>query len=327
MTPLVSIVIPTFNRTDTISRAVESCLDQTYKEFEVLIVDDASTDGFEETHRSLFSDRRIRVIKHGRNQGVSASRNTGVQNARGDFVAFLDSDDSWHPTKLEKQVRYIQAHANARLLCGALTEVVTIQSPTNITPYLHKPRKHYFADFLFVYKARRRLRPVADRRAAHSKGLMIHVSSIILPTALALQVPFRTVLNQYEDFAFLIDVERKGIEVNLVEEPLVIHHDDPRPGRLGSKDDVDRGQRFITEMGDFLSPDARLAFEVSHLGHLYAKDRPLHAARMVLDAFFHRLISPRTVVGVLSRSMLGQGMHEELRDIKRYPRHLKSIFR
>ncbi len=315
MNPLVSIVIPTFNRADTIDRAVKSCLAQTYKKLEIVIVDDASTDRFEETHRSLFLDRRIRIIRHCQNQGVSASRNTGVQSAKGDLVAFLDSDDAWHPTKLEKQVERIQTHANARLLCGALTEVVSDQSPTKITPYLHKTRKFYFSDFLFVYKARRRLQRVADARAARSDGLMIHVSSIILPTALALQVPFRTSLNQYEDFAFLIDIERKGIEVTLIEEPLATHHDDPRPGRLGNKDDMDRGHRFIAEMGELLSPDARLAFEVSHLGHLYAKDRPMHAAQMVLKAFFHRLISPRTVFGVLSRSVLGQAGHSELQNI------------
>lgn len=99
----VSVVIPTFNRAHLLLRAVQSVLNQTFTDFELIIVDDASTDNTQEVVES-FGDLRIRYIKHEQNKGGGASRNTGIEAARGEFIAFLDSDDEWMPTKLEIQV-------------------------------------------------------------------------------------------------------------------------------------------------------------------------------------------------------------------------------
>jgi glycosyltransferase involved in cell wall biosynthesis len=100
-TPSVSVVIPTFNRADCVGKAIESVLAQTFQDFEVIVVDDGSKD---DTARVLagFGDS-IRSISQ-KNRGVSAARNAGIRLARGKWVAFLDSDDEWHPTKLQRQV-------------------------------------------------------------------------------------------------------------------------------------------------------------------------------------------------------------------------------
>jgi glycosyltransferase involved in cell wall biosynthesis len=315
MTPLISIVIPIFNRADTIGRAIESCLAQTYDRFEIVLVDDCSTDDLPSALQPFAEDQRIRLVGHAVNQGVSAARNTGVQNAKGDLVAFLDSDDAWYPTKLERQVAKAGSLEEDRpYLCGALTEVVSDQAPTRITPTRCKTRDVRFGDYMFVHCVRNRLPLVADSRAAHADGYFIHLSSALLPRPLALATPFRTSLNQYEDLAFLVDIESRGAKVILVEEPLAIQYDDVRPGRLGNRDDVDRGRRFLREMGDALSKDAHLAFETSHLAHLYAKNRPFHTMRIVLSAFSRGLIGPRSVVGILFRSLFGQGGHKSFRD-------------
>jgi glycosyltransferase involved in cell wall biosynthesis len=100
--PCVSIVIPVYNRAHTLERALQSVLSQTYQHFEVLVVDDASTDGGVASW--AVQDTRVHLIKHLVNQGAAGARNTGVASAQGPLVAFLDSDDAWHPTKLEKQV-------------------------------------------------------------------------------------------------------------------------------------------------------------------------------------------------------------------------------
>ncbi len=104
--PTVSVVIPAFNRADTIRAAVGSVLAQTYADFELLVVDDGSTDG---TMAALdgVSDPRLRPLANPRNLGVSAARNTGIAQARGIWVAFQDSDDEWLPEKLEKQMARI----------------------------------------------------------------------------------------------------------------------------------------------------------------------------------------------------------------------------
>jgi len=102
--PFVSIVIPTYNRANLISMSIESVLNQTYKNFELIIVDDCSTDNTQEVI-SNFKDPRIRYIRHDQNLGGSAARNLGIKMARGEYIAFQDSDDEWLPEKLVKQMR------------------------------------------------------------------------------------------------------------------------------------------------------------------------------------------------------------------------------
>ena len=110
--PLISVVIPTFNRTRQVQAALRSVLAQTYPEFEVIIVDDGSGDGTGEALQALisqegYSSPRVRYFFR-RNQGQSAARNFGIEKARGEFVAFLDSDDVWFPEKLEWQLRALE---------------------------------------------------------------------------------------------------------------------------------------------------------------------------------------------------------------------------
>jgi glycosyltransferase involved in cell wall biosynthesis len=101
--PRVSVIIPTYNREHVLLRAVDSVLCQTYQDFEIIIVDDASTDDTERLVNS-FEDPRIHYLKHQKNQYAAGARNTGLGSASGEFIAFLDSDDLWLPHKLEQQV-------------------------------------------------------------------------------------------------------------------------------------------------------------------------------------------------------------------------------
>jgi len=107
----VSVVIPVYNRSVAVRRAIDSVLAQTLQDFEIIIVDDASTDGTPASVKS-YTDPRLRFIRHDRNRGGSAARNSGIRAATAPFVAFLDSDDEWLPTKLEKQLAVFDRSGN-----------------------------------------------------------------------------------------------------------------------------------------------------------------------------------------------------------------------
>ncbi len=107
LNPEVSVVIPTYNRAESIGDSIESVLTQTFQEFEIIIVNDGSTDETEKVI-SNFSDARIKLISQTTNKGASAARNNGIRASKGDFVAFLDSDDRWLPEKLQIQTDYLK---------------------------------------------------------------------------------------------------------------------------------------------------------------------------------------------------------------------------
>jgi glycosyltransferase involved in cell wall biosynthesis len=107
--PLVSVVVPAFNAVETLARTLESIMAQTYRHLEILVVDDGSKDGTcELAEKFAQRDARIRVLTK-MNGGVASARNLGILEAKGEYVAPVDADDLWHPTKIEKQLRVMLA--------------------------------------------------------------------------------------------------------------------------------------------------------------------------------------------------------------------------
>ncbi len=105
--PLVSIVMPAYNTARYIKEAVKSVINQTYKNWELIIIDDCSPDNTKEIVQS-FSDSRIKYILNSQNSGALVSRNNAIEASSGKFIAFLDSDDVWKEDKLEKQINFMQ---------------------------------------------------------------------------------------------------------------------------------------------------------------------------------------------------------------------------
>ena len=101
--------MPSYNTAKYIAESIDSVLAQTYPHWELLIVDDCSTDNTDEVVASI-QDPRIRYFKNARNSGAAVSRNRALKEARGKWIAFLDSDDLWEPEKLEKQIRFMREH-------------------------------------------------------------------------------------------------------------------------------------------------------------------------------------------------------------------------
>ena len=116
MDDLISIIMPAYNSGNYIERSISSVIDQTYNNWELLIIDDCSTDNTIEVIK-LFPDSRIRLLKNLRNSGAAVSRNYGLREARGRYISFLDSDDVWANDKLEKQLRFMQENDYSFVFC------------------------------------------------------------------------------------------------------------------------------------------------------------------------------------------------------------------
>lgn len=117
MAPLISIVIPLYNKQSSIGRTIESILRQTYSNYEIIIIDDGSTDGSLEIVKK-YADSHIGIINQ-ENAGVSVARNRGVKESKGEFISFLDADDEWKEDYLELQVKMIQDYPDCDVFATA----------------------------------------------------------------------------------------------------------------------------------------------------------------------------------------------------------------
>jgi glycosyltransferase involved in cell wall biosynthesis len=144
--PLVSAIIPTFNRAQPLIRAVASVLAQSWSNLEIIVVDDGSTDHSAELLHKRFGSR-IRILQLPRNRGVSYARNRGLELSRGSFIAFLDSDDLWQPLKTERQLAFMQAKPDILI---SQTDEIWIRNGKRVNPCKHhqKPSGSIFAECL-----------------------------------------------------------------------------------------------------------------------------------------------------------------------------------
>jgi glycosyltransferase involved in cell wall biosynthesis len=147
--PLVSVVIPTYNRAHQLANAIQSVLAQTLHALEVIVVDDGSSDETAEQMRCFVTqqDDKLPQIRYFRqaNQGSSAARNKGIAEARGTWIAFLDSDDIWYPEKLEWQIRAIESSSGACEAC--ITDALLVSESGTETTSFHASGKAYVETF------------------------------------------------------------------------------------------------------------------------------------------------------------------------------------
>jgi peptidoglycan/xylan/chitin deacetylase (PgdA/CDA1 family)/GT2 family glycosyltransferase len=175
---LVSIIIPTYNRSEMLLRTLESVKRQTHREWEAIVIDDGSTDGTSRLFEPGVQDGRIRYIRQ-ENAGVSAARNTGLRAAQGDFIAFLDSDDLWRPWKLEVQVTALQANPDVGMVWTDM-EAIDSQDYVLLPHYLRKFYTSYqwfTNDTLFSEHRRLPLEAIGDL----ASPAILHVGNIFLP--------------------------------------------------------------------------------------------------------------------------------------------------
>lgn len=190
--PLVSVIIPTYKRADLVPRAIECVRRQTYKKVEILVIDDGSPDDTGKVVRAI-PDSRIRYIRHERNKGLPAGRNTGIRAARGEYIAFLDDDDEWRDDKLERQLASI----------GEYDAVLCVAEVNGYPLRLH-PRPSITLDDL--------------RRGSFDPSSLLAKASVLK------EVKFDESLRQGEDWDAFIRIAQR-YTIGWVPEPLLLYND------------------------------------------------------------------------------------------------------
>lgn len=137
--PFVSVIIPTYNREKIISDSISSVLNQTYKNFELIIVDDCSTDNTVDVVKKI-NDPRIVILRQPKNMGACAARNRGIDESRGSIIAFQDSDDLWNERKLERQISELYKNRADITFCAAQ------RTMNGVTEFLPEVRGSGFID-------------------------------------------------------------------------------------------------------------------------------------------------------------------------------------
>ena len=270
--PHVSVVIPVFNGEQTIKRALDSVLAQTFPSIEVIVVDDASVDGTAAIVEQYVGDR-LTMIRSSENQGAGAARNRGIAQARGRWVAFLDADDAWKPAKLEKQIAFLERSKKSVTACATgyhLEKDGRKQAITlNLTP------DQFRDDILFG--------------CTISPGSTLVVERHVFDEIGGFDEEFR----RLEDWDWLLRFSER-YDMEFVPEPLAeiyLTRKKPSP-KLIDADPVRAGIRRIGEKHASRLESFRKRMQlkgsllIEHAADMYRNGRSAQAACLVLTSFF-----------------------------------------
>lgn len=250
--PLISVIIPSYNRADILPRAISSVLEQTYSNFELIIVDDASTDTTEAVISNI-KDERIKYIKHEKNSNGSVARNTGIKNASGEYIAFLDSDDEWHKDKLLEQFNFFKSYNEEKTVCyTAMYEDNGLN--VKVRPGRGKREDEAFADYVFC-----------NRGLIQTSTLMIHKSILE-------KVQFNPKLRRHQDWDLCLQLERNGYQFIFLDKPLTTRYkEEDRQDRVTNIKDPQPSLYWIDNNKDYMSERAYVAFLILTLSPLIGR--------------------------------------------------------
>ena len=301
MSPKVSVIIPTYNRSDLLPRAINSVLNQTYQDFELIIVDDGSTDNTEEVIKEFQEqDKRIKYIKHDKNKGGSAARNTGIKAARAEYIAFQDSDDEWLPEKLEKQMKVFES---------APPEVGVVY--TDMWRISKGEKKYWYSP------------KIMPEDGIVYKQALDRVMGIGIPTAIIKRECLNAVGMFDENFPRFIDLElfvrlSKYYYFHHINEPLVNSHDTGK-GISNNNQALVKAYQLIFEKYsyDVVKNKKSLAKHMYSLGNLLCQNGDLGQGRdCLIRAIRLYPFNLKYIVATLA-SLLGKGAYAKVVRLKR----------
>lgn len=272
---LISVVIPTYNRSDLIFRAISSVIAQSYSNLEIIVVDDASQEDIAGVIQQI-NDSRIRYLRHPHNLGGSESRNTGIKHATGEFIAFLDSDDVWLPHKLQSQLDAVkQVATQYNLVCYSKFQLhPNLFYAQSIFPSQGKKTSETIPDYLWI-----------------SRGEML-TSTLLVSRELAVKTLFKPGLIKHQDLDFVIRLEQQRATFIFVPQVLTIWHNESRSDRTSKINNYQLSLNWINTYQDHICDRAIKGFilkEVAPKMLVDAEKKP-QAIKILVAGLRDRLI-------------------------------------
>lgn len=263
--PLVSVVIPAYNAENVITRAIDSVLSQSYDNFEIIVVDDDSTDETVNQIKS-YSEERIVCIKNQVNKGASATRNVGIEEAAGKYIAFLDADDEWLPEKLETQVSTIERKSSdwVAVHCRRMDKNGVLGAITDRLAKLigsEKESPTLEGDWEVIGELL-------------TLNVKTGTSTFLVRREIVEDIGgFDDSFERHQDWEFLVRVLKNG-KIAYVDKPLVIKHPSPQP----SPESKERSKRLL---------HSKFSDEIKRLeedGYPVTKAQNLHLAKSFIKS-------------------------------------------
>jgi glycosyltransferase involved in cell wall biosynthesis len=295
-TPTVSIVMPTYNRADRMGPTLDSIRGQTFADFECIIVDDGSKDADElERVIAAMHDDRFRVIRT-HNRGASAARNTGIDAARGDYIALLDSDDQFLPEKLARSLDAIRAHDGD---CLVFTRIAMDRGVG--TNWIKPPRGPMPGERI-------------DEYIFCARG-WVPCSTVVLPAKVAREVRFDEALPSTQDTDFAIRCATTGMPFVYLPEALSIGDDVFDPKRVSKQPKYVPLLHWIDRMrGKHVSERAYWAYRGWHAARSAARARRFYGARLYLQSLVHGAYPPKLALVVGAQVLLPTTAYQRMAD-------------
>jgi glycosyltransferase involved in cell wall biosynthesis len=290
--PFFSVVIPVYNRAAELRPAIESVRAQSFQDFEIIVIDDGSRDNPQEVIES-FRDPRLHFIRQP-NAGGGAARNRGIDETRGRFVAFLDSDDVFLPHHLEsmhallKDTQDIAGYARVWVDRG--------QGPAFLKP----PRAIRPAEDMAMYL-------LCDRGFTQT-------STMVVPREAAREIRFNEHLRAAEDTDFAIRLHLAGCRFHMIEEPGAIWNDRDDPARASADSCTEQPRAWLEELRPQILPRAYHGARGWPYAKRIAKAEPLTALVLYLNAVVRGCYRPSLAGVIFLQIFLGAGLYRRVAD-------------
>lgn len=289
--PTFSVVIPLYNRADIVGQTIRSVLDQDYRDFEIIVVDDGSGDDPEPVVMA-FGDPRIRYVRQG-NAGGGAARNRGIEEARARYIAFLDSDDRFLPGKLSIMAAALRQGDDRTILYSQM------QVDRGVDRYWVRPERGIREDedvgeYLFC------------------ANQFMQTSTLVVPAGLAKRVRFDPALKKGQDLDFAVRLQVAGGRFRMIEQPLTVWLDATEVGRTSYVRGYETSLDWLDRCGHLLTDRARHGYRATVLAYHMAPIRPLATIRDLLRGLFLGRVPPRILARQLLRSYLPKSLYRSL---------------